>query len=82
MQYDVNQGQVEWVVRRLAESLGNGQFSTGEVILGIAQFAGMTIVGMAETPVAGFSAAHVFQDHLNRTIAAGYSAKGYNTGPN
>lgn len=80
MAYEVQPGNVEWVCSRVLKSLDGGQFNHGEVILGIAEALGRVVVSSAETPVQGTQAAQVILAHLNSTIAAGYSAKGYNMG--
>jgi hypothetical protein len=80
MKHDINPGNVEWVAKKLNESLGNGQFSTGEVILGAAEFVGRMIVTVADTPVAGFNVAQVLEDHIKKTLVCGYTARGFNMG--
>jgi hypothetical protein len=80
MKFDVNQGNVDWIVRRLNEAMGNGQFSSGEAVLGIAEFVGRVIVTLAEEPHSGFQAAQALTDHISATMKAGYIAKGYNMG--
>lgn len=81
MQFDVNKGNVEWIVRNLNAAMGNGQFTTGEVIVGLAQFTGMMIVALAEHPANGIQVAHALGEEIKNTLIAGYSAKGYNMGP-
>ena len=78
MRHDVNPGNVTWVVKRLNEAMGNGQFSSAEVILGVAEFAGRIIVAMADTPVQGMQALNLLAGHMQETAKAGYIAKGYN----
>lgn len=80
MQFDINEGNVQWVVRRLNEAMGNGQFTSAEVILGVAEFAGRIVVAMADTPVQGMQALQVLAGHMQECAKAGYSAKGYNFG--
>ena len=78
MQHNVNQGNVTWVVKRLNDAMGNGQFSSAEVILGVAEFAGRMIVAMADTPVQGMQALQLLAGHMQECAKAGYTAKGFN----
>ena len=80
MKFDINAGNVQWVVRNLSNACGNGQFSTAEVLVGLAQFTGATIVTLAETPVSGFQVAEVLGGEVKNAMVAGYTAKGYNMG--
>lgn len=78
MIHNVNEGNVQWCVQRLNSALGDGQFSTGEVAVALAEFTGRMIVGMADTPVAGFQVAQAIGNHIKDAMIAGYSAKGFN----
>ena len=78
MAYDVNPGNIEWVCANVLKSINDGQFSHGEVMLGITQALGRVVINAADTPVQGSSAMQVIVDHLNETLKAGYIAKGYN----
>lgn len=79
-QFDINDGNVTWIVKRLNDAMGNGQFSAAEVMLGVAEFAGRIVVAMADTPVQGFQCAQIMTNHIGETVKAGYAAKGYGTG--
>lgn len=80
MHHDINEGNVKWVVQRLNDAMGNGQFSTGEVILGVAEFAGRMVVALADTPVQGMQALQILMGHMQECTKAGYAARGYNMG--
>lgn len=80
MQFDINEGNVQWVVRNLNNACGNGQFSTAEVVVGLAQFTGAMIVSLADTPVSGFQVAQQLGEEVKRSMVAGYTAKGFNFG--
>ena len=79
--HNINRQNLDDLLRRINSVLGQGQSSLGEVILALAEYSGRTIVAAADTPVSGFQLAGVFEDHLKRTLQAGYTAKGYNMGP-
>ena len=81
MIFDINEGNVKWVVQNLNSACGNGQFSTAEVLVGLAQFTGAMIVTLAETPVSGFQVAETLGNEVKNSMVAGYTAKGYNMKP-
>ena len=80
MNFDVNEDNIEWIIRNLNDAMGNGQFSTGEVVVGLAQFTGRMITALADTPVSGFQVAQAMGEEIKRTLIAGYTAKGFNVG--
>lgn len=80
MKHNIDPGMVQWIVKRLNEAIGEGQFSTGEVILGASEFLGRLIVSMSKTPVEGFQAAEIMENHIKATLVAGFTAKGFNMG--
>lgn len=78
-QFNVNPGNVKWVVAKVSNALQQGeQFTFGEVLLGLTEVLGRMIVEVAETPVAGLQSVEVMNNHLKNTIGAGFTAKGYN----
>ena len=77
-QHDINEGNVKWIVKKLNDAMGNGAFTTAEVILGIAEFAGRIIPTIADTPVQGIQCVNLMGNHILNTAKAGYTAKGYN----
>lgn len=79
-QFNVNEGNVQWVVRNVTQSLGDGRFSLGEILLGLTESLGRVVVSSCPTPVQGMQMVDVIQDHLRTTLKAGYSSKGFNTG--
>lgn len=80
-QFNVNPGNVKWVVKKLTDSLqGSDKFSFGEVLLGVSEVLGRTIVDMAETPDQGISMVRVSYEHMSNTVVAGFTSKGFNMG--
>lgn len=77
MAYEVTPGNVTWVCENVLKSIRDGQFNHGEVILGVAEALGRIIITSAGTPIQGASAMQVVVDHLNASLAAGYTARGY-----
>lgn len=80
MSYDVSPGNIEWVKTRVMQALDGGQFNIGEVIMGVAEALGRVVVANSETPVQAGQCLQIIVDHLNRTMHAGYTAKGFNMG--
>ena len=76
--FNVNRDAVDTLIRRYVEATGNGQFSISEVILANSEFLGRMIVNLTETPISGMHMAQATNDHLMRTLEAGFSAKGFN----
>ena len=79
--YNINRGNVDRCIHNMAQAVAQGQYSTAEVSLAVAEFMGRMVVSLCETPVSGIQLAAVLEDHLKRTLQAGYSAKGFNMGP-
>lgn len=80
MSYDVNPGNVQWVTHRVGQALDGGQFNIAEVMMGLAEVMGRAIVSVSETPVQGVQCAKIMEDHLKRTLVAGFTSKGFNMG--
>jgi len=80
MAYEVVPGNVTWVCENVLKSINDGQFNHGEVILGVAEALGRIVISSAPTPVQGASALQACIDHIRTTLAAGYTARGYNMG--
>lgn len=78
--HSIDEGNIVWIVKKLNDAIGNGAFSTAEVIVGIAEFAGRIIPTIAETPVQGIQCINLMGNHILNTAKAGYSAKGYTIG--
>jgi hypothetical protein len=77
MNFDVNKGNVDWVVRNLNSAMGNGQFSSGEVVVGLAQFTAALIQSLAPHPMNGFQVAQALGEQIKNAMVAGYTAAGY-----
>ena len=80
MSYDIDPRRVAGVVNECQLALNNRGFNHGEVIVGLAELVGRTIVQASDTPVTGADAAKVVIEHLNRTLHAGFTSKGFNMG--
>lgn len=80
MHHNINPGVVEQITHRVLSSVSTSEFSTGEVILGLAEALGRVIVAVAKSPVEGVQCARIMEEHVKRTLVAGYTAKGYNMG--
>lgn len=80
MSYDINPRRVSGVINECQFALTNKNFNHGEVIIGLAELIGRCIVQSAETPIQGGDAARVVIEHLNRTLHAGFTSKGFNMG--
>lgn len=80
MSYDINPRRVSGVINECQFALTNKNFNHGEVIIGLAELIGRCIVQSAETPIKGADAAQVVIEHLNRTLHAGFTSKGFNMG--
>lgn len=80
IEHTVNRTAVDALLRRFVEVTNPGTFPVGVVILAASEFLGRAIVETCETPVQGVQLAAVMEDHIKRTLIAGYSAKGYNMG--
>ena len=79
--FNINRGNVDRCIHNMAQAVAQGQYSTAEVSLAVAEFMGRMVVSLCETPVSGIQLATVLEDHIKRTLQAGYSAKGFNMGP-
>ena len=80
MNFDVNKGNTDWVVRNLNSAMGNGQFTSGEVIVGLAQFTAALVQSLAPNPINGFQVAQALGEQIKNAMVAGYTAAGYNMG--
>lgn len=80
MSYDIDPRRVGGVVAETQRALSGHNFSHGEVLVGLAEVIGRTIVDVATTPIQGADAAKVVAEHLQRTLHAGFTSKGYNMG--
>lgn len=78
--HDINRAAIDEVLRRFAEASAQGTFPVAVVILAAAEYLGRAIVETCETPVSGVQMATVMEDHIKRTLIAGYTARGYNMG--
>lgn len=80
MSYQIEPRRVSGVINECQFALNGKGFNHGEVIIGLAELIGRTIVQSADTPVSGADAAKVVIDHLNRTMHAGFTSKGFRMG--
>lgn len=79
--HNVKRDNVDRCLHNLISASNQGNFDLAEVLLAASEFLGRIIVDTCDTPVSGVQMAAVMEDHIKRTLQAGYSAKGYNMGP-
>lgn len=78
MSYEINPRKIVGVVNQVNQALVHQGFNHGEVLVGLAEVIGRTIVETSQTPIQGAEAAKVVADHLQRTLHAGFTSKGFN----
>lgn len=78
--HNVNRAAMDQVIHGMAQVIGNGQYQLSDVALGVSEFLGRMIVASCDTPVSGIQLAQVLEEHIKRTLHAGFTAKGYNMG--
>jgi len=78
MDHNVNRAAMDHIIHGIAQVVGQGQYSLADVTLALAEFSGRMIVSACDTPISGIQMAQVFEDHIKRTLEAGFSAKGFN----
>lgn len=78
MSYQINPTAVASVVREVNAVLQGRKYNTGEVMIGLSEMLARVVVESCQTPVHAMDAMKVITDHLDRTLKAGYSAKGFN----
>ncbi len=81
MIHTVNKDAIARIVHGMCQVVGQGDYHNGDVALAIPEFMGRMIVSLCDTPVSGFQMAEIMEQHLKRTIVAGYTAKGFSCGP-
>lgn len=79
--YNINREAVDRCVHNMAQAVAQGQYSAAEVAIAVSEFMGRMVVSMCDTPVSGVQMATVMEDHIKRTLQAGYTARGYSMGP-
>jgi hypothetical protein len=80
MEHTINRDAVDRILHGFIQVSAQGQYSLAEVAIAAAEFAGRMIVSSCDTPISGINMAQVYEEHLKRTLTAGYSAKGFNMG--
>ncbi len=78
--HNINRVAMDRVLSNLSHAVGQGQYELADVALALAEFMGRMIVNTCDTPISGVQLAAALEDHIKRTIHAGYTAKGYNMG--
>lgn len=78
--HNVNRNAIDRVINNLAQATGQGQYELADVAIALAEYMGRLIVATCDTPISGVQLASVMEDHIKRTLHAGYTAKGYNMG--
>lgn len=80
IEHDTNRQAMDQIIHHIAQIVGQGRYTLADVTLALAEFSGRMIVSACDTPISGIQMAQVFEEHIKRTIEAGYIAKGYNMG--
>lgn len=79
--HNIDPRRVAGVVHEINLALSTKGFNSAEVMIGLSEMLGRSIVEHGGTPVQGAELAKVCTDHLERTLQAGYGAKGWNFQP-
>lgn len=79
--HNVKRDNVDRCLHNLTQACNQGNYDLSEVLLAASEFLGRIIVDTCDTPISGIQMATVMEDHIKRTLQAGYAAKGYNMGP-
>jgi hypothetical protein len=75
MSYEIDQRKVIGVVLEANGALNDKGFNHGEVILGLAELIGRTIVEVAETSIQAGELLNVAVAHMGQTIKVGAEAR-------
>lgn len=81
MEHNINAQNVQHIVTHLLSVINQGRYNTGDVLIAASELLGRIIVDTCDTPISAIQMATVMEDHIKRTLQAGYTAKGYNMGP-
>ena len=81
MEHNINQQAVQRIVSHLLSAINQGHHNTGDVLIAASELLGRIIVDTCETPISAIQMAEVMEKHIQRTLQAGYTAKGFNMGP-
>ena len=81
MDHNINAQSVQHIVRHLLSVINQGHYNTGDVLIAASELLGRIIVDTCETPISAIQMATVMEEHIKRTMYAGYTAKGFNMGP-
>ena len=76
MAYNIEPRKVAGVVIEVNKALAGKEFNSGEVLLGLSELLGRTIVATAETHIQMKDKEKVVHAHLNQTITVGSGATG------
>lgn len=71
MAYNIDKRKVAEVLIRSNEAIRAQEFNHGEVIIGLSELIGRTIVEVAKGPLQAQELTRVVVEHLDRTIKAG-----------
>lgn len=80
IEHTVNPQAIEQIVHQMRAMTGQGQYPLSDVLLGVAEYLGRVIVDVSDTPISGVQLAQVMEEHIKRTLMAGFSTKGFNMG--
>ena len=75
MSYQIEPRKVAGVVVECNSALTNKGFNHGEVLVGLAELIGRTIVEISKTSIQADELLQVVDEHIKRTIAVGSQAQ-------
>jgi hypothetical protein len=78
--HNLDRKVIDDTLKRFIEVTAQGQLPVAAVLIAAAEFIGRAIVEVGDTPVQGVQLAQAIEDHIKRTLKAGYTAKGYDMG--
>lgn len=76
----IDPNKVEEVTVECSKALTGKHFHVVEVTIGLAELAGRTIVGSSDHAQQAIDMLNIAFDHMKRTVIAGGTARGWNTG--
>ena len=81
MEHNVNTQNVQRILGNFTSVINQGHYNTGDLLIAASELLGRIIVDTCDTPVSAVQMATVMEQHIQRCIYAGYTAKGFNMGP-
>lgn len=79
-QFNTNRQAVDQIIHGMAQVCAQGQYQLADVVIAVSEFMGRMVVASCDTPISGVQMAQIMEEHVKRTLYAGFTAKGYNMG--